>query len=977
MMPTKSVDGSNMSRPLSTCRPISVFIVWLLATLITVTALGVARPFAQTASGGSISGYVTDQQGGALRGATVVVTSANDAYVVITGDAGDYRIPNLYPASYAVAAELPGFVRMVRDAIVVREGLNLQVNFTLTVGLTSEIVRVSGQSSMLESKRATRAAHIAGDFRRALPLSGLRTWGDFLLLTPGVVTTQARLQTYFLHGTNQASGVFLVDGADASSVLQGSTLFSQFSQETFNDIQIKTAGVDAASPIGLGPVVNISTHSGTDRIRGAAGLAFQPTRWNDSNIRGGQNLTVETRQIDASLGGPIVRDRWWFFGSGRIARNHTGTPRSAQQVTTLRSIDPAFSPFDNVWRGVFGFGKVTGRIVSGHDVLLSATHDVLTLGGAQPNEAEPFRTTVVGGPGVFGRLVSVWNGSFMTRFSVGYNGKAQTTRNLQPDTTGVNIHQRVFESTGALQGTGAIAALNASPSPGNAYDLSMWTVAADASWYYRSPVGTHDLEAGIYLQPRRRNERVTRFNNNGFQLEEWVLRDPDNPSAGAIPFHRRIFDVAAITATSTDSRDHAVYAQDAWRVSPRLTITGGLRVDFVERIDRVFGVVMQRSTEVGPRVGATWLMSGDQANVLRGTWGRVHENLSQNELQAGTNTAGFTDLYDTGLDGTFSTVFVTPPRRASSTNVVVDLDRYGQPYMNEITFGYGRQLAGQTSIDVNVVRREYHRPTAVEINAIYDGDVFVGYRDERQNEMYRLTANTWNWPVVTAAQIAVAKRSGDVGLIAAYTREWNHLAGTWQPNDPASFIQRTAFHNTNGIGFVNGCTTGGLSCPDGDSLSAGLGGGTWRTHVANAAATWRGPWDLLFATSYNFQTGPWSGPILAMSSVDPRFGPPSVTLSNGRVVRNPLATPVRFAYPTRAEGQYRLRAMHLWNTRVGRNVALGGRRLEVAVDVLNVGNGAADQAIQPGGNQQFSPFYGIGAVRQFPRSVQLSARLAF
>ena len=126
-------------------------IVWALATF------GIARPLAQIASGGSISGYVTDQQGGAVRGATVAVTSATGTYVVMTGDAGDYRIANLYPASYAVAAESPGFVRVTRDAVVVREGLNLRVDLTMTVGVTSDVVRVTGHSSMLESTRAARA----------------------------------------------------------------------------------------------------------------------------------------------------------------------------------------------------------------------------------------------------------------------------------------------------------------------------------------------------------------------------------------------------------------------------------------------------------------------------------------------------------------------------------------------------------------------------------------------------------------------------------------------------------------------------------------------------------------------------------------------------------------------------------------------------------------------------------------------------
>jgi hypothetical protein len=130
--------------------------------------------------------------------------------------------------------------------------------------------------------------------------------------------------------------------------------------------------------------------------------------------------------------------------------------------------------------------------------------------------------------------------------------------------------------------------------------------------------------------------------------------------------------------------------------------------------------------------------------------------------------------------------------------------------------------------------REYHeRPAVVETNGIYDNGVFAGYRDVSQNETYRLTSNVWNWPVATALQIAVTKQTKYVQAIASYTREWDHMAGTWQPNDPASFIQPGAFANANGIGFVRGCTAP-TACPDANSLFVGLGGGTWLNHIAHA-----------------------------------------------------------------------------------------------------------------------------------------------
>jgi hypothetical protein len=129
------------------------------------------------------------------------------------------------------------------------------------------------------------------------------------------------------------------------------------------------------------------------------------------------------------------------------------------------------------------------------------------------------------------------------------------------------------------------------------------------------------------------------------------------------------------------------------------------------------------------------------------------------------------------------------------------------------------------------------------------------------------------------------------------------------------------------------------------------------------------------ATTYNFQSGPWCGLILTqLPAADPAFGPPTVTLSNGRVVSNPRshAGSLRLrdarGRPVSVEGDAE------WNGRVGRTFAMPRGRLEGAVDVFNITNHAADQSVQNGTNQLFSPFYGTGVTRQFPRALQAGQR---
>jgi hypothetical protein len=345
-------------------------------------------------------------------------------------------------------------------------------------------------------------------------------------------------------------------------------------------------------------------------------------------------------------------------------------------------------------------------------------------------------------------------------------------------------------------------------------------------------------------------------------------------------------------------------------------------------------------------------------------------------VQAGTNVSGVRDVYDTLLDGSFDTTLVTPGRLARSSNVVIDLDHFHQPSVDEALLGWRQQFRG-ISVDFSFVHRRYRRPTAVEINGRYEGDVFVGYRDETQNQIYELTDNRWNWPTITALETAAAWRTDRFDLVVSASRQWDRLHGTWQPYDPAARLQPESFANAGGIGVVTGCTSGGVTCPDGDSLAAGFGG-TWRAYVAHGSVSYRLRNGISVAAITTVQAGPWSGPIQTrLPASDPAFGPATVTLSNGRQVSNPLATPVRFQSTRREQSQLRLPPLVITNLRLGWAMQAAGVRAGMAIDVLNLMNNASDQAFQPGANQEFSALYGQSGVRQFPRSVLLSARIWF
>jgi hypothetical protein len=149
--------------------------------------------------------------------------------------------------------------------------------------------------------------------------------------------------------------------------------------------------------------------------------------------------------------------------------------------------------------------------------------------------------------------------------------------------------------------------------------------------------------------------------------------------------------------------------------------------------------------------------------------------------------------------------------------------------------------------------------------------------------------------------------------------------------------------------------------------------------VVRFAAVYHAPWKFNVATNYALQDRRWSGPIITrVAAADPQFGPPTVTLSNGRVVSNPLATLNRFAFPTRDEGQFKMPGLHVINLRIGRDFDFPQeRRLQVAVDFYNVGNLGRFQGFLAGANQLFNTNYGKGGSVQQPFSSQVSVQFFF
>ena len=337
--------------------------------------------FGQT-TGGSIFGDVHDETGAVIPGTSILIINVETgiAREATTNESGRYRVQNLPVGSYQVDASFTGFKTVTRRGITLNVGQDARVNIALEVGTVAERVEVIGEAPLLETQNAVLGGLVEQESIRALPLNG-RSFLELATLRAGAVTadyggrsvSQGYGNKISISGGRFTSNVFLLDGTimnDAYNSAGSAAGGAIGGVEAVREFKVITNAYSAEYGNHTGGVVTAVTRSGTNQIHGSAyeflrNDNLDAARW-EANTFGNEKPEFKRNQFGASIGGPIISNRTFFFGNYEGLRERRGRtdvlrvpnadarrgflPNEDTGELEFVGLDPATEPFfDLIW----------------------------------------------------------------------------------------------------------------------------------------------------------------------------------------------------------------------------------------------------------------------------------------------------------------------------------------------------------------------------------------------------------------------------------------------------------------------------------------------------------------------------------------------------------------------------------------------------------------------------------------------------
>jgi len=334
----------------------------LLAGLTVAFLLCLGMPSASGQTQGRITGRVSDSTGAVIVGAKVTFENQGKGVrrVLETNSSGDYVAPGLEAGVYSITVEAPNFRKTVRDNVQIEVATDLKIDFSLSAGATSEVVDVKGEAPLVDATTTTLQGVLSNKAVNELPLQG-RDFQNLLALHPGVQRDPGGgFHSVTSNGLRPDDNNFVIDGATDNDAYWGETVVNDAG---ISGTPASTLPLDAIQEFNTqeqpqadfgekpGVVVNIGIKSGTDQIHGSAYYFHRNAAVDARNYFNPSPQPVADlllHQFGGSIGGPILKQKWFYFANYEGVRSKVGNPYNA--FTPVTGHLPAGFDFDDPTR---------------------------------------------------------------------------------------------------------------------------------------------------------------------------------------------------------------------------------------------------------------------------------------------------------------------------------------------------------------------------------------------------------------------------------------------------------------------------------------------------------------------------------------------------------------------------------------------------------------------------------------------------
>ncbi len=732
---------------------------------------------------GDIAGHVTDEQQGVLPGVAVEARgpALQGTRTTVTDATGGYRLLLLPPGIYRVTATLQGFAR-VEESVTVALAKTATADLKLRAAVKEEVI-VSGEAPVIDTTSASTGSNF--DSRQIHSLPTGRNYSSVVLVSPGVTTQTSNTSnfagTIAIYGSSGLENSFMLDGSDTSGVeygSQGKNLNFEFIQE----VDVKTGGYQAEYGRSTGGIINVVTKSGSNEFHGDVFGYYNADSLQANNKHPDENLYGTNQGFSrydwgVDVGGPVWRDRIWFFGAynrvnGKVTNELTSPPNAGQLVESpsLQNLESA---------------KMTFLLNAANSVVGSFFEDPSTNTGAINDASHSLN----GAPSTFLGRQDFGGQDWAARYS-GLFGSWVATAQFA-------LHQErnsVNPATDAGQG---IEYIDSRPGMNNVQSGGFGLIQNKnfTRYFYGGAVtkylANHEIKGGFEYE--NQDATVTKRMSGGQQVK--II---DNPADSTMPVYRHFYwtiPTASLPDNVPTSQLNATpahkmlsaYLQDSWAVRPNLSVNLGIRWD-EQRIYDSSGVKqIDLKKDFAPRVGVVWDPASDHKTKVFGSFGYFYEQIPMDLVIRSYSYERQPVIYN--FDGTSIVPNDGAAAIAADKNNIkggfsepADPNIKGQ-YLREFLFGAEREVMPNVAVGAKYIYRNYGRviedfvcsdqadycignPAQGFMKTLFDLNYEPGFPAPKAQRIFR------------GVQLDVTKRFSDNwSMVASYL--WSELQGNY------------------------------------------------------------------------------------------------------------------------------------------------------------------------------------------------------